>query len=177
VGAGREWHWAAPDVEVPGTRDAPESAHLPPDAELLDMVEDLLTFEQIHDECHRRTGVRVARTTLSAALSRAALTKVASYRYQDTVPWLVRPEHASHGLVRMLRLLGRRRTGFPISLHDIERLDEWLHHLAMSRLVVAYCPELDDGFVEVHDSWRRGPNPDIPICARVLTLDEARRLG
>ena len=145
---------------------------LPPDSDLLRMVEDGLTHEQIALECERITGHKVARSTVSAALSRAALTKTTGHRYLDTVPWRVRPEHASEYAARMLRLLGRRRNGFPMSDEDNQRLDSWLRHLETERVVVAYCPEHEDGFLYVDEEHRSGPNPDIPIRVRVLRLTD-----
>jgi hypothetical protein len=145
---------------------------LPSDDQLLAMVEDQLTFEQILDECERLTGRRVFPSTLTAALSRAALPTTTGHRYLETVPWRVLPEHASHPAVRMLRTLGRRCNGFPTWIQTLARLDRWLVELALEGLVVAYCPDDPDGFVYVEESLRSGPNPDLPLRARPLSLDE-----
>lgn len=39
-------------------------------------------------------------------------------------------------------------------------------------VVVAYCPDHEDGFLYVDETFRQGPNPEIPIRVRTLRLDE-----
>lgn len=145
---------------------------LPPDSELRKMVDQGMTHAEIASECERLTGHKVARSTVSAALSRAALTTKEGHRYFDCVPWRVRPEHASEYAVRMLRLLGRRREGIPLAEQDEQRLDSWLGMLERERVIVAYAPEHEDGFLYVDEELRSGPNPDIPIRVQVLRLSE-----
>jgi hypothetical protein len=136
------------------------------------MVEAGMTHAEIAAECERITGHKVARSTVSAALSRAALVKKEGHRYYETVPWRVQPEHASEYAVRMLRLLGRRRAGIPLDIDSEQRLDSFLAMLERERVVVAYCPEHEDGFLYVDEALRAGPNPDIPIRVQVLRLSE-----
>lgn len=145
---------------------------LPPDNDLLRMVQDGMTHAQIAEEIERTTGQKVARSTVSAALSRAALTQTTGRRYRETVPWRVRPEHSTEYAVRMLRLLGRRREGLPLDDDLTHRLEAWLAMLEREEVVVAYCPEHEDGFLYVDASFRQGPNDDIPIRVKTLRLDE-----
>ncbi len=137
-------------------------AALPPDAELRRMVQDGLTHNEIAAEVTRRTGFVYPAATLSAALSRATLTETTGHRYFDCIPWRVRPSTRPPSRLRMLRLLGKRRSGFPLDDVSAARLDAWLQILERERLVVAYCPE-QVGFVYVDESLRGGPNPDLPI--------------
>jgi hypothetical protein len=150
----------------------PAQKLLPPDSELKRMVQQGMTHAEIAAECERLTGHKVARSTVSAALSRAALTESTGHRYYDCIPWRVRPEHASEYAARMLRLLGRRRESFPLNDGEDRRLDSWLNMLERERCVVAYCPEHEDGFLYVDESLREGPNPEIPIRVKVLRLSE-----
>lgn len=149
------------------------AAALPPDSELLRMVQQGMTHAEISVECQRITGHAVAASTLSAGLSRAALTKTTGHRYFDTVPWSVRPEHASEHAVRMLRLLGRRRESFPMDDEQNGCLDAWLRMLELEHVVVAYCPEHDEGFLYVDESLRQGRHPELPLRFEILRLDEA----
>ncbi len=152
----------------------------PSDADLFRMTQGGLTHAEIALEWEHRTGQPVARSTVSAALARAALNSPTGHRYHDCLPWRVRPEHAMAYPARMLRLLGRLRTGFPIHEGDQERVDSWLAMLERERVVVAYCPESEDGFLYVDESLRGGPNPEIPIRVQQIRwneVDGARQLG
>lgn len=72
----------------------------------------------------------------------------------------------------MLRLLGRRRAGIPLDVDSEQRLDSFLAMLERERVVVAYCPDHEDGFLYVDESLRGGPNPEIPIRVQVLRAYE-----
>lgn len=143
---------------------------LPPTNELAKMVEAGLTHQQIADQIEATTGITVARSTVSVALSKAGLARD-GMRYRDELPWRVSADHLTQYPARMLRLLGRSRAGKPLGDEEQDRLDAWLESLEERGLVVAYVPE-GDGFIyvdadEIHD----GAN-GIPIRRRPIDLDE-----
>jgi hypothetical protein len=143
---------------------------LPPISELKQLVRRGYTHQQIVDHVLETTGVVVSRSSVSAALSRAGLSKEAS-RYKDELPWRVKGEHLTQYPARMLRLLGRRRAGTDLADVEADRLDAWLEALDEKGLVVAYCPD-GDGFLyvdadEVHDGMN-----GVPIRKRLIDLDE-----
>lgn len=143
---------------------------LPPTSELARLVADGLTHQQIADRIEQATGVRVSRSTISAALSRAGLSATGN-RYRAEIPWRVKGEHLTQYPARMLRLLGRRNGGQDLPDDEQERLDAWLEALEEKGLVVAYAPETK-GFIYVHaDEIHDGLN-GIPIRVRIITPDE-----
>jgi putative intracellular protease/amidase len=101
---------------------------LPPVSELEQLVRQGYTHQQIVDHVLQTTGVVVSRSSVSAALSRAGLSKEAM-RYKDELPWRVKGEHLTHYPARMLRLLGRRRASIDLTMDEQERLDAWLEAL------------------------------------------------
>lgn len=143
---------------------------LPPTTELAKMVEAGLTHQQIADQIQASTGITVARSTVSVALSKAGLARD-GMRYRDELPWRVRAEHLTQYPARMLRLLGRSRAGKSLGDEEQDRLDAWLESLEERALVVAYVPE-GDGFIYVDaDEINDGAN-GIPIRRRPIDLDE-----
>lgn len=144
---------------------------LPDIGTLLHWIEDEgLTHEQIAQRIYVDTGVHVSRGSISAALSRAGKT-ADKLRYEDTVPWRVREIHLREYPVRMLRALGRRRAGLPMSDNDNQRLDNWLAHLERENAVVAYDPDNEQqGFHYIDPSPGDGDD-GVPIHRqRVFTL-------
>lgn len=143
---------------------------LPSNDELRRLVELGMTHQQIANHWEQKTGVRVSRSTVSVALSRAGLTKEAM-RYRDELPWKVKTEHLTQYQARMLRLLGRRRQGVLLTDDESSRLDAWLEDLHDNKWVVAYAPD-NDGFIYV-DSDEKGDGSDgIPIRRRTIHPDE-----
>lgn len=142
---------------------------LPPDVQLLRWAHEGLSHAEIQAECERVAGRRLARATVSAALSLAFSTTKAGTRSYETVPWRVQPVHASAYPVRLLRLLSRRRAGIPLDEESESRLGSWLAMLERERVIVAYCPVSDDGFLYIDEGLRAGPNPDVPIRVPILT--------
>lgn len=143
---------------------------LPPTSELAKLIEAGLTHQQIADRIHATTGVVVARSTVSVALSKAGLARD-GMRYRDELPWRVKAEHLTQYPARMLRLLGRRRAGGQLTEDEADRLDAWLEGLAEKGLVVAYAPDAD-GFLYVEaDEIHDGKN-GVPIRRRIIELDE-----
>lgn len=142
---------------------------LPPTAELEKMVDKGMTHQQIADALSKKTGHRVSRSSVSAALSRAGKTQEAP-RYANEIPWRVRGEHLTQYPVRMLRLLGRWNAGLDLKDEESARLDSWLASLEEKNLVVGYSPEA--GFLyleadEVHDG-----EDGIPIRRRTISKQE-----
>jgi hypothetical protein len=143
---------------------------LPPTQELQTLVDQGLTHAQIADWIKNRYNVVVARSAVSAALSRAGLTRT-GMRYRDEIPWRVKAEHLTQYPARMLRLLGRRRLGMDLIEDESQRLDAWLTSLEERELVVAYCPD-GTGFIYVDaDEIGDGEN-GIPIRKRTIQIDE-----
>ena len=89
-------------------------------------------------------------------------------RYTDTIPWTVKQEHLREYAPRMLRLLGRQRSGTKLTPEEQSRLDGWLKKLDEEDAVVAYDPEFRFGFVYVD----REPDddPQIPIRKGLVRL-------
>lgn len=133
---------------------------IPAGHELRRMVEHGMTHQEIADHVFRSTGTRVTRGAVSAAISRANLSKPAN-RYEECLPWTVRVEHAKHYAARMLRLLGRRMSGIELSEEEAKRLDSWLATLEANHAVVAYAPETAEGFFYV--DAQDGDGDEIPI--------------
>jgi hypothetical protein len=112
------------------------------------MVDAGMTHREIAEEVSRRTGTKISRSSVSAALFRAGEATNAK-RYVEEIPWTVKEEHQTHYAARMLRLLGRRRKGIQNSAESDARLDAWLRQLERARAVVTYVPDTEDGFFYV----------------------------
>ncbi|HLP97641.1 MAG TPA: hypothetical protein VK149_04270 [Sideroxyarcus sp.] len=137
--------------------------------ELKRCVDAGMTHREIVGYIADKYGLRVSRSSVSAALSRAGLTE-AGMRYKSEIPWRVKAEHLTQYQARMLRLLGRRRADVELTGEEDGRLDAWLEAVEEREIVVAYSPER--GFIYV-DADERGDNPDgIPIRPRVIEADE-----
>jgi hypothetical protein len=143
---------------------------LPDNATLQRWVEKGMTHREIAEEVARVTGQAVSRSSVSAALSRAGLSRPMA-RYDDELPWRVKVSHMTQYPARMLRLLGRRRAGFDLSGADSERLDSWLATLKDEGLVVAYCPERK-GFLYVEADEVGDGARGIPIRRRTIAVKE-----
>lgn len=85
---------------------------------------------------------------MSSAIHRAGLSGPAKL-YTEEIPWQVREQHLTAYPARMLRLLGRRRSGVQNSAEMDARLDSWLAQLRQEHAVVAYVPETDQGWFYV----------------------------
>lgn len=132
--------------------------YLPSDRELQRLLDQGYSHADIVQYVFDTTGERVSRTSVSAAISRAGLSKPQS-RFQETIPWRVKVEHIRDYPARMLRLLGRRREGQPLNETENKRLDSWLAQLASDNAVVVYDPEQGFGYAD-----RAEDDPvDIPI--------------
>ena len=133
------------------------------------MVDKGMTHAEIAKKLTEKTGHKIARSTVSAALSRAGASDQGT-RYAEEIPWRVRGEHLTQYPVRMLRLLGRRNKKIDLKEDESQRLDNWLCSLSQQNFVVAYSPEIGFLYVEadeVHDG-----EDGIPIRRRTITPEE-----
>lgn len=144
---------------------------LPPNDELKRYVDLGMTHQQIVEYVFDKYGVKVSRSSVSAALSRAGLTEREGVRYIDELPWQVKADHMTQYPARMLRLLGRRRAAYELSADEDSRLDAWLESLEERDLVVAYVPE-GDGFIYVDNDEKGDGERGIPIRRRVIHPSE-----
>ena len=142
---------------------------LPDNATLKRWVELGMTHKEIAEEVARLTGETVSRSSVSAALHRAGLSK-STARYSDELPWRVHLEHMTAYPARMLRLLGRRRAGLSLTQYEDDRLDSWLETLKERGLVVAYSP--DRGFLYVEADEVGDGARGIPIRRRTILRSE-----
>ena len=101
-----------------------------------------LTHQQVCDRIEATTGVRPARSSVSVAMARAGLSPHRP-RFSDEVPWRLKGKDLRAYPVRMLRLLGHRRLGDPMSDEENNRLDSWLEMLEREQAVVAWDPDAD----------------------------------
>lgn len=107
--------------------------------ELRLMVERGLTQQRICDEWERKTGLRVARSTISTAMKNWDIDPVYKREnYNDLLPWRVHPDHQMAVEARMLRLEARRRRGKVLNDREQRHLDYWLEDLRAADAVVTY---------------------------------------
>jgi len=118
---------------------------IPSDRELQKLVKAGNTHQQIANIVSNNTGVPIARSSISAALSRAGMTD--RIRYDDVIPWTpIKIEHNMHYALTMLRLLARRKNGDGLDDEKNLRLDSWVDKMNDNRAVVVYVPESESGF-------------------------------
>lgn len=127
-----------------------------------------LTHQQMADRVFERTGHRVTRAAITVALSGYGLTSPKP-RYKETIPWRVRVDHAKSYPVRMLRYLGRRQQGLPLTEKEETLLDAWLKSMAEDQLCVAYDPDDDLGFHYV-DAQFKDNDGEAPIRIKTIHL-------
>lgn len=144
---------------------------LPPTQDLRKLVDLGFTHAEIAEYVHRTTGVLVGRSTVSAALSRAGLNSRDGVRYREELPWKVRADHLTQYPARMLRLLGRRRSGMELTDEEAQRVDAWLESLEEKDLVVCYCPD-GGGFLYADADEVGDASDGVPIRRRVVHVDE-----
>jgi hypothetical protein len=129
-----------------------------------------MTHQDIADFVRKSAGVKVSRSTVSAALSRAGVSR-GTMRYRDELPWRVRGEHLTQYQARMLRLLGRRRAEMELTDEEDARLDSWMESLEDNKWVVGYAPD-DGGFIYVDAEEVGDGSNGIPIRRRTIQSDE-----
>lgn len=120
---------------------------IPSDSILARWRELGLTLEQIRDRVEEETGVRPGKSTVSAALSRAGLTKKIRY---DEIPWdRISVQHNSHYILTQLRIGARINNGLPVRDGDRKRYEHWVNEVKAAGAVVHYDPDTVDGFFYV----------------------------
>lgn len=121
---------------------------VPSDSMLRRYVERGMTHQQIADLITKETGIPIARSTISAALSRAGLTQ--RVRYDEVIPWNpIKAIHNRHYALTMLRLEARRLASIPLTEEQEKRLAAWKEKLDSENAVVVYLPNTEDGFFYV----------------------------
>jgi hypothetical protein len=112
---------------------------------------DYVIFRQIrlgftHGQIANKYGV--GRTAVATAMSRAGLTE--PKRYREVIPWRVRMRHQDSYDLRMLRAYARIQAG-DVTLDPVERhrCELWCARLEVSRVVVGYDEERQEGFYRV----------------------------
>lgn len=121
---------------------------LPDGSELLRMVRAGMTQQEIADETYQRTGQKVTRAAVSAALARAGAPPMRN-RYPELLPWRVKVEHDNHYALRMLRAEARQRRGEELPEREVTRLETWKQTLTQNGVVVHYDPDAPGGFFYV----------------------------
>jgi hypothetical protein len=116
----------------------------------------------------RDTGHPVSRSSVSAALHRAGISGNQS-RYREELPWRVKVQHIREYPARMLRLLGRRRSGQELTEAENKRLDAWLRQLEDNNAVVGYDPNSKFGFYYIDKQEHDGVN-GIPIRLQTIAV-------
>ena len=111
------------------------------------MVEQGMTHAQIAEAVSKQTGEHVGRSSVSAALHRAAKTN--RIRYERYLPWTVRQEHANLYNAIMLRLAARVDKGEKLTEANAKRLSSWKEALVRDNVVIHYEPETHQGFFRV----------------------------
>lgn len=138
---------------------------LPSDRELVWMRDQGMTHQQIADEVSRKTGHRIARSTVSVALARAGESDHRR-RFRDTIPWQVPTRFQAEYPLRMLRLLGRQRRGMVMTDDERTRLESWMSKRQSEGSVVVFCPDVprgEPGFYYVPDTARDHDDDELPI--------------
>jgi hypothetical protein len=72
----------------------------------------------------------------------------------------------------MLRYLGRRQQGLPLTEKESTLLDAWLKSMAEDQIVVAYDPEDDIGFHYVDANFKDNDG-EAPIRIKTIHLSKA----
>lgn len=94
------------------------------------------THEDIAEEVFKKTGTRLGRSTISAAIVRAGL--AVSQRYDEEIPWVVKIEHQRDYPAKMLRCLARQRASLVITDEEQKRVTSWMDRMERDATVVAY---------------------------------------
>lgn len=125
----------------------PAKRYLPSDSTLVEWAKTM-THQQIADRVYEDTGYKVARSTVSAALSRAGETD--RIRYDKYIPWKpIKIEHNHHYALTMLRFMARQEQGEVLTAENERRLASWKQRMTDDEAVVVYEPNSPDGFYYV----------------------------
>lgn len=128
-------------------------------SEILALLHQGKSHQEIADILSERHHVDYKRSSVSARIARAGKSKPLK-QYDEEMPWQVRLEHHTAYPARMLRLMGRRRSGKKNTPANDKRLDGWLARMKRDGTVVVYLPDSPDGFHFIPGEWDA---PDLPI--------------
>lgn len=103
-----------------------------------------MTHDQIAERVFDETGIKVSRSSVSAAFTRAGKTN--RVRYEEEIPWNVSNKHNHHYMLAMLRVKARINRGLPVTDEQKQRYESWEAMLKKQRLKVVYDRESEDGF-------------------------------
>lgn len=153
---------------------------LPDVQRLLELKQRGLNYQQIADWIEEHEGVKVSRMSVASKISRAGKSNPRP-RYEKHLPWKVKTQHGQNYHAKMLRLLGRRDQGLPLTEEQEEkRLIPWLNKLKLTHSVVVYDERTPKGFYLIDGDFN---SDGIPINAqfrfsdRMLSLLETRHRG
>lgn len=130
-----------------------------------------MTHQQMADRVYAETGNKVTRMAISAAIQRYGLAGEGN-RYENTVPWRIRPSHATSQPLRMLRFLGRRLQGNPLNDSEDKQLNAWLGKITDMGVIVAYDPDDDMGFHYIDKKFKDHKDKNIPIRIKEIHLGD-----
>lgn len=94
----------------------------------------------------REGYTNVTNKACSFWMKRRGLGRQEVARYVDLIPWTLRPEHRDLYPAKMLRRLGRERSGAKLTEAQTEELARWVRRLRDADVVVHYDPETPEGF-------------------------------
>ncbi len=132
-------------------------------------MEEGLTHQQMADRVFKESGNKVTRMAISAAIQRYGLAGEGQ-RYDDMIPWTIRPSHATAQQLRMLRFLARRNRGAEMNESEVRQLDSWLKKLNDMGAIVAYDPDDDMGFHYIDKKYRDHRDKARPIRVKEISL-------
>lgn len=145
---------------------------LPPNEELIALREAGWTLQEIADHVKITTGVQVTANAVSAALTRAGHASKTVPRYDDIIPAAWRPipkQHQTSYPLRMLRLYARvLHEPEKVSEGDRMKLQRWLEQLDKDGIVVAFCPQSEEGFFYVRADETEDLPGGVPVRPRLI---------
>lgn len=148
---------------------------LPSDRELERLVKDEgMTHQEIADLVFKQTGHKVARSTVSVAVTRAGLNERSHARFIEEIPWTLKAKDLRAYPIRMLRLLGNRRAGNHLTDDETKRLDSWLARMEMENAVVAWDPDVSPSVFYIDGDPADWPN-GIPIRKERIYLNPPKK--
>lgn len=125
----------------------PNIAIVPSATEMRRYLARGLTQQQIADAYEADTGVKCSRSAIGMAINRYGLkSSTPRPRYDDLIPWKVRPEHRGRLDHKYLHWEKRRREGKSLTPKQLTMLQNWLERLREEKAVVMYNPDTDQGW-------------------------------
>lgn len=122
--------------------------YIPSDSILKKWLDEGLSHQDIVDRILEQDGVRVSKSSVAAAISRAGLSH--RIRHDDYIPWSpIRADHATSYVLTMLRSAARRAHGETLPPELEARLDSWIKRLEENSVVVHYDADTAEGFLFV----------------------------